>query len=74
MKKRKNFNVDMFCLEIKYVGFNTQKNKNFSVHLFVFEKIKVVVSYDKQNKLQIMRTFIIEYLIMLALKIDKKRS
>ena len=52
----------------------TRKNKNFSVHLFVFEKIKVVVYYDKQNKLQIMRTFIIEYLIMLALKIDKKKK
>ena len=42
--------------------------------MFVFEKIKVVVYYDKQNKLQIMRTFIIEYLIMLAFKIDKKEA
>ena len=74
MKKRKNFNVDMFCLEIKDVGFNTQKTKIFQSICSFLKKIRVVGYYDKQNKLQIMRTFIIEYLIMLALKIDKKRS
>ena len=52
----------------------TRKKQEFFSPFVRFEKIKVVVSYDKQNKLQIMRTFIIEYLIMLALKIDKKRS
>lgn len=54
--------------------FNTQKTRIFQSICSFLKKIKVVVYYDKQNKLQIMRTFIIEYLIMLALKIDKKRS